>query len=53
MVMAHITPEAWNSWLGSMNRCGKPIRSQVGHLGRERLRTLTELLRDSRSELAA
>jgi DNA-binding MarR family transcriptional regulator len=53
MVMAHITPEG----LKLLARLDEPVReahrSQLGHLGKERLRTLTELLRDGRSQLAA
>ena len=47
MVMARITPEA---------RLDEPVqtahRKQLGHLGRERLRALTELLGVSRSQTA-
>jgi DNA-binding MarR family transcriptional regulator len=50
MVMARITPEG----LGLLSRMDDPVRemhrSQLGHLGRERLRTLTELLQTARSE---
>ncbi len=53
MVMAHITPEGTEL----LARLDEPVREahrrQLGHLGKERLRTLTELLRDSRSQLAA
>lgn len=53
MVMAHITPEG----LELLARLDEPVReahrSQLSHLGRERLRTLTELPRDSRIQLAA
>jgi DNA-binding MarR family transcriptional regulator len=53
MVMAHITPEGTEL----LARLDEPVREahrrQLGHLGKERLRTLTELLRDGRSQLAA
>ncbi len=53
MVMAHITSEGTEL----LARLDEPVREahrrQLGHLGKERLRTLTELLRDSRSQLAA
>src|ERR1700736_768640 len=52
MVMARITPEG----LKLLARLDEPVqaahRKQLGHLGRERLRTLTELLRESRSQVA-
>jgi DNA-binding MarR family transcriptional regulator len=48
MVMARITPEG----LKLLARMDEPVRamhrSQLGHLGRERLRALTELLQVSR-----
>ena len=48
MVMATITPEG----LKLLARMDEPVReghrSQLGHLGRERLRLLTELLQDAR-----
>ena len=48
MVMARITPEG----LKLLARMDEPVRamhrSQLGHLGRERLRALTELLQISR-----
>ena len=48
MVMARITPEG----LKLLARLDEPVqqahREQLGHLGRERLKALTELLRDSR-----
>lgn len=51
MVMASITPDG----LKLLARMDDPVRemhrSQLGHLGRERLRTLTELLQLSRTEL--
>jgi DNA-binding MarR family transcriptional regulator len=53
MVVAHITPEG----MELLARLDEPVREahrrQLGHLGQERLRTLTELLRDGRSQLAA
>jgi DNA-binding MarR family transcriptional regulator len=49
MVMTRIAPEG----LKLLARLDEPVqevhREQLGHLGRERLRALTELLRDSRS----
>ncbi len=49
MVMTRITPEG----LKLLARLDEPVqqthREQLGHLGRERLRALSELLRDSRS----
>src|SRR6266446_8053038 len=49
-VMARITPDG----LKLLSRLDEPVqaahRKQLGHLGRERLRTLTELLRISRSQ---
>jgi DNA-binding MarR family transcriptional regulator len=52
MVMARITPEGLKL-LGSLD---EPIeaahRKQLGHLGRERLRALTELLHEARSAVA-
>jgi len=49
MVMARITPEG----LKLLARTDEPVRdthrSQLGHLGRERLRALMELLQDTRS----
>ena len=51
-VMARITPEG----LKILTRLDEPVqavhRKQLGHLGRERLRALNELLRASRSQLA-
>jgi DNA-binding MarR family transcriptional regulator len=51
-VMARITQEG----LKLLTRLDEPVqaahRKQLGHLGRERLRTLTELLRVSRSQVA-
>ena len=48
MVMARITPEG----LKLLARIDEPVRethrSQLGHLGRERLRALTELLQAAR-----
>jgi DNA-binding MarR family transcriptional regulator len=53
MVMARITPEG----LELLARMDEPVREAhrglLGHLGRERLRTLTDLLRESRSQLGA
>ena len=50
-VMARITPEG----LKLLTRLDEPVqaahRKQLGHLGRERLRTLTELLRAARSQV--
>jgi len=50
MVMARITPEG----LKLLARMDEPVRaghrSQLGHLGRERLRTLIELLQTARQE---
>ncbi len=50
-VMARITPEG----LKLLARLDEPVqaahRRQLGHLGRERLRALTELLRDARSQV--
>ena len=52
MVMTRITPEG----LKLLARLDEPVqqthREQLGHLGRERMRALTELLRDSRSHAA-
>ena len=52
MVMARITPEG----LKLLARLDEPVqtahRRQLGHLGRERLRALTELLCVSRSKVA-
>jgi DNA-binding MarR family transcriptional regulator len=52
MVMAQITPEG----LQLLARLDEPVqaahRKQLGHLGRESLRALTELLGVSRSEVA-
>jgi DNA-binding MarR family transcriptional regulator len=52
MVMARITPEG----LKHLARLDEPVqtahRKQLGHLGRERLRALTELLYLSRSQVA-
>ena len=51
-VMARITPDG----LELLARLDKPVqdghRGQLGHLGRERLKTLTELLRVARSRVA-
>jgi DNA-binding MarR family transcriptional regulator len=51
-VMARITPEG----LKLLARLDEPVnaahRKQLGHLGRERLRTLTEVLRVARSQEA-
>ena len=51
MVMARITPEG----LKLLARLDEPVqtahRKQLGHLGRERLRALTELLGVSRSQM--
>ncbi len=51
-VMVRITPDG----LKLLSRLDEPVqtahRKQLGHLGRERLRTLTELLRVSRSQIA-
>jgi DNA-binding MarR family transcriptional regulator len=50
MVMARITPDG----LKLLSRMDDPVveahRAQLGHLGRTRLRELTELLRDARGE---
>src|SRR6266567_7558634 len=52
MVMARITPEG----LKLLARLDAPVeaghRKQLGHLGRERLRLLTELLSAARSQVA-
>ena len=52
MVMARITPEG----MKLLARMDDPVReghkSQLGHLGRERLQLLTELLREARGESA-
>lgn len=52
MVMAKITPEG----LKLLARMDEPVReghrSQLGHLGRERLRLLIELLQDAREAAA-
>ena len=52
MVMARITPEG----LKLLSRLDAPIqevhRRQLGHLGRERLRALTELLQASRARVS-
>lgn len=51
MVMARITPAG----LRVLSQLDRPIdavhRQQMGHLGRERLQALTELLRESRNRL--
>lgn len=51
-VMTRITPEG----LDVLGRLDEPIQSghrkQLGHLGRERLRALTELLQAARSEIS-
>jgi len=51
-VMVRITAEG----LKLLGRLDEPVqaahRKQLGHLGRERLRALTELLRDARSQVA-
>ncbi|HWZ52230.1 MAG TPA: MarR family transcriptional regulator [Granulicella sp.] len=51
MVLTRITPEG----LELLARLDEPVRAQhraqLGHLGRERLRALTELLRESRGPL--
>jgi hypothetical protein len=51
MVMARIKPEG----LKVLARLDEPVeqthRKQLGHLGRERLRELTELLEAARSEV--
>src|SRR5947209_17763474 len=53
MVMTRITPEG----LKLLARLDEPVqtahRKQLGHLGRERLRALTELLDASRSQVAS
>jgi DNA-binding MarR family transcriptional regulator len=51
-VMARITRRVSSCWPGSMNRCRPRIARQLGHLGRERLEDLAELLRVSRSQVA-
>jgi DNA-binding MarR family transcriptional regulator len=52
MVMARITPEG----LKLLSRLDEPIeeahRKRLGHLGRERLRTLTELLEAARAAVS-
>jgi DNA-binding MarR family transcriptional regulator len=52
MVMARITPEG----VKVLGRLDAPVqeahRKQLGHLGRERLRALTELLRVSRTKVS-
>ena len=52
MVMARITPEG----LKLLARTDEPVREthrrQLGHLGRERLRTLTDLLQAARLQVA-
>jgi DNA-binding MarR family transcriptional regulator len=52
MVMARITPEG----LKLLTRIDEPVREthrrQLGHLGRERLRTLTDLLQAARLQVA-
>ena len=51
MVMARITPDG----LRLLARLDEPVgdahRKQLGHLGRERLRALTELLHAARAEV--
>jgi DNA-binding MarR family transcriptional regulator len=51
MVMTRITPEG----LKLLARLDEPVqqahRDQLGHLGKERMRALAELLRDSRSNV--
>jgi DNA-binding MarR family transcriptional regulator len=52
MVMARITPQG----LKLLGRLDEPVqeahRKHLGHLGRERLRTLTELLRATQAEVS-
>jgi DNA-binding MarR family transcriptional regulator len=52
LVLARITPEG----LKILDRLDEPVqdthREQLGHLGRERLKTLAELLRIARMELS-
>jgi DNA-binding MarR family transcriptional regulator len=52
MVLTRISPEG----LKLLARLDEPVqeahREQLGHLGRERLKALTELLRDSRGRIA-
>ncbi len=52
MVMARITPEG----LKLLGRLDEPVqethRKQLGHLGRERLRALTELLHAAPAEVS-
>ncbi len=51
-VMARITPEGLKLLAGLDEPVQAAHRKQLGHLGRERLRVLTELLRLSRSQMA-
>jgi hypothetical protein len=52
MVMAQITPQG----LKLLGRLDEPVqeihRKQLGHLGRERLRTLTALLHAARANVS-
>ena len=52
MVMARITPEGLKLLAGLDEPVQTAHRNQLGHLGRERLRALTELLCASRSQVA-
>src|SRR5260370_27600886 len=52
MVMARITPEGLKLLAGLDEPVQTAHRKQLGHLGRERLRALTELLYVSRSQVA-
>jgi hypothetical protein len=51
MVLTRISPEG----LKLLGRLDEPVqkahREQLGHLGRERLKALSELLRDSRGPI--
>lgn len=52
MVMARITAEGLKLLAGLDEPVQQTHREQLGHMGRERLKTLTELLRESRASKA-
>jgi hypothetical protein len=52
MVLSRITPEGLGLLAGLDEPVQEAHRKQLGHLGRERLRALTELLLACRSRLA-
>ena len=52
MVMARITPDGLRLLAGLDEPVEEAHRRQLGHLGRERLRALTELLQAARSAVS-